>query len=494
LNYPTQYNTVSDEITDYKDRLDFSMQVPIVAPSPIVAKHSQAFRDLFENHCQFEHFQNYLTALMVLENKSLSNISRCVLASADKTNLSRFFSQAPWREAEVNERRLEYLLEHTAKHRRASKDSCLLLDDTLCEHVGSLFEYVARHYDHSQGRYPLAHNLVTSHLVSGAVRFPVDARLYRRYEERTNWEFFVHKHFGEIEIPTRSKERNKFHKEVEGKLLLDAEFARLHEEFETKIKLAVQLIEAAVKRQLPVKIVLMDSWYLAPLVLECLQKQELDWVSLLKKNRKIETASFTLREATGKKIEFSGAHIKVEELVKLIPRSAFKSVKVGEREYWYFAINVGIPDLGKVRLVISYDNAKLEGTCAALVSNRTDWSAKKIIESYLQRWPIETFYQDSKGHLGLDEYRMRGAEAAKKHWCLVFVAYSFLHLDCLEASPKKRQALLRPIKTIGEACRQQGQALLENLILKAHNLIQQGESVSATLAQLFAKQQPSMAG
>lgn len=431
---------------------------------------------------------------MVLENKTLSNISRCVVASADKTNLSRFFSQAPWSEVEINERRLAYLLEQTQKHRLPSKDSCLLLDDTLCEHVGSLFEYVARHYDHSDGRYPLAHNLVTSHLVSGAVRFPVDARLYRRYEERTNWLFFVHKHFGEIKIPSTSKERNKFHKEVDGKLLQDPEFAGLHEEFETKINLAVQLIEAAIKRQLPLKIVLMDSWYVAPLVLECLQKHQLDWVSLLKKNRKIETASFTLRDAAGKKIELAGAHIKVEEMVKLLPPSAFKQVKVGKQEYWCFAFNVRIPDLGKVRLVISYNNAKLEGTYAVLVSNRTDWSAKKVIKSYLQRWPIETFYQDSKGHLGLDEYRMRGAEAAKKHWCLVFVAYSLLHLDCLEASPKRRQALLHPIKTIGEACRQQGQALLETLILKAHNLIQQGESVSATLAQLFAKQQPRMTG
>ena len=179
--------------------------------------------------------------------------------------------------------------------------------------------------------------------------------------------------------------------------------------------------------------------------------------------------------------------------MKLIPARAFKSVKVDEKEYWYFALNLSIPDLGKVRLVISYSDASLEGTYAVIVTNRTDWSAKKIIESYLQRWPIETFYQDSKGHLGLDEYRMRGAEAAKKHWCLVFVAYSLLHLDCLEASPKKRQPLLRPIRTIGEACRQQGQASLENLIMKAHNLIQQGESVSATFARLFAKQHPIMA-
>ena len=108
------------------------MQVPIVAPSPIVEKHSVAFRDLFENCCQYEHFQNYLTGLILFDNKSLSNISR-YLIKRNKTNLSRFFSQSPWSESLVNDRRVEYLIEQTQKHPRAAKDSCLLLDDTLCE-------------------------------------------------------------------------------------------------------------------------------------------------------------------------------------------------------------------------------------------------------------------------------------------------------------------------------------------------------------------------
>ena len=48
---------------------------------------------------------------------------------------------------------------------------------------------------------------------------------------------------------------------------------------------------------------------------------------------------------------------------------------------------------------------------------------------------------------------MRTAEAIKKHWCLVFVAYSFLHLECLSASlPQKCPS---PQKSIGEAARQQ---------------------------------------
>ena len=86
------------------------MQLPIVAPAPLVTTHAVAFQDLFENRCQFHHFQQYLTGLLVLPNKSLSNIARCVLDSADKHNLSRFFSEASWQEAEVNDRRFTYLL------------------------------------------------------------------------------------------------------------------------------------------------------------------------------------------------------------------------------------------------------------------------------------------------------------------------------------------------------------------------------------------------
>ncbi len=466
------------------------MQLPLVAPAPIVTQHAGFFRDVFENRCQFDHFQNYLTGLMVLDNKSLSNISRCVLESADKTNLSRFLSESPWSRTQVNQRRVEYMVKQTQAQQRPAKDSCLVVDDTLCIHVGSLFEYVDRHYDHAENRYPLAHNLVTSHFVSGAVRFPIEARLYRRYEEQTQWAAFVKKHFPSREIPPTAKERQRLHKEVDEHLLGDAEFKALHEAFQTKIALAVELIDDAMTRQLPFGIVLMDSWFLAPDVIAALVRHQLDWVSLLKKNRKLETASFTLRDETGKALSFPGPHLRVDELVPLIPASAFRKQTLKDRDYWYFALNVRIPELGAVRLVISFDNPQRTGTYAVLISNRTDWAAKKIMETYLQRWPIETFYQDSKGHLGLDEYRMRAAEAFQKHWCLVFVAYSFLHLDCLPASLKKRPLPTHPTQTIGDVCRQQGQLLVQKLLLATHDLLQQGQSVTEVFAKLFAKQQP----
>src|ERR1700752_4717681 len=416
------------------------MQLPLVAPAPVVVEHAQVFREVFEHRCQFQHFENYLTGLMVLSNKSMANIIRCLLESADKPNLSRFFSEAPWEQEQVNEKRIAYMLEQTAAVRRKATQECVSVDDTLCEHVGSVFEYVGRNYAHCEGRYSLGHNLVTTHFVSGAVRFPLDVRLYRRYEEQTRWEGFVRKDFPERAIPTENKQRTRLHKEVDERLLQDAEFKGRHEQFRTKIALAIELITQAVKHAIPFQTVLMDSWFLCTEVAEELAKLQKDWVSLLKKNRNLEVNSFTLRDAQGQKVELTGPHIKVEDLVPLIPHTAYTHVTIGEREYWYFALNLRVPGLGKVRLVISFGNAELTGTYAVLVSNRTDWAAKKILETYLQRWPIETFYQDSKGHLGLDEYRMRTATAIQKHWCLVFVAYSFLHLQGLAASSKKGKA------------------------------------------------------
>jgi len=462
------------------------MQLPIIEPAPLVAVHAEVFRDLFENRCQFRHFENYLTGLLVLPNKSMANIARCVVESSDKTNLSRYFSTDRWEQEGINDRRVGYVLKRTKPVRLAKERSAMILDDTLCEHVGSLFEYIDHHYNHGDNTYPLAHNPITSHYVSGPVRFPVDLRLYRRYEEVTRWEEFVQKHFPGQEIPKKKKERAQFHKTVDPTLLQDAQFQALHQQFQTKIALAKELVAAAIRHKLPFGVVLFDSWYLAEEFIACLRRRRKDWISILKKNRNLETNSFKLKDADGKQILLEEPHISVEDLVALIPANAYRAVKVGARTYWTFTLAVHIPGLGKVRLVISFENAELTGTYAVLVSNRVDWIAQPIIVTYLQRWPIETFYQDGKEHLGFDEYRMRDAKAIQKHWCLVFVAYSLLHLDCLPTS--LRQSRL-PIKTIGEACRQQAQALIEALILYASRQLEQGQKAHDLFAYLFAKQQ-----
>ena len=269
-------------------------------------------------------------------------------------------------------------------------------------------------------------------------------------------------------------------------LLQEPEFRARHEQFQTKIALAIELLEEAIRHKVPFGVVVFDTWYLAEDLVQVLARRRKDWVSLLKKNRGLETASLHLRDANGWPLKLPRPHIAVEELVALIPANAYRPVSVREHLYWCFTLAVRIPGLGKVRIVVSFEHELLTGRSVVLVTNRVDWNAAKIISLYLHRWPTETFYQDSKGQLGFNEYRMRSTEAIGKHWCLVFVAYSLLHLTCLPAGPGRTQGL---IQTIGDACREQARALLQKLLVFVHDQLSNGVTVDHVFAQVFAKQQ-----
>jgi hypothetical protein len=86
-------------------------------------------------------------------------------------------SEAPWWENAIHHRRVQFMLQQTKPHRRRRREALVAIDDTLCEPVGSFFDYVDRHYNHGDGTSPLAHTPVTSCFVSGPVRFPLDWRL-----------------------------------------------------------------------------------------------------------------------------------------------------------------------------------------------------------------------------------------------------------------------------------------------------------------------------
>ena len=72
-----------------------------------------------------------------------------------------------------------------------------------------------------------------------------------------------------------------------------------------------------------------------------------------------------------------------------------------------------------------------------------------------------------------------------QHGCLVFVASSLLHLTCLPAVPERTQGL---IHTMGEACRQQGRALIQKRLLFVHDQLSHGATADHIFAQLCAKQ------
>jgi hypothetical protein len=442
------------------------MAWPIVGPAPVVAEHAAVFRDLFDHHCQCRHVQHDGTGLIVLPNKSLAHRARCLLESADNTNRSRVLSDAPWREDTVNRRRIRFMRQQTTPHRRRRRESLVVLEETLCEHVGSLFEYVDRHDNHGDGAYPLAHHPVTSCYVSGPVRFPLALRRYRRDEELTPWEAWVAQHVPDLTIPTDNTARNRLHQQVDPVWLQDPDCRARHEPFRTTMALAIDLIEAAIRRQGPLGVVVFDAWYLAEDVVQVLARRRKDWIRLLNTNRRLATASLHGRDANGWPRQRPGPHMAVADLGPLIPATAYRPVTVNAHTSWGVTLAVRLPGLGKVRLVVRFEHEALTGRSVVLVTNRVDGRAANIINRSGHRWPTDTCDQDGKGPLGVNAYRMRSAEAIGTHGGVVVVAYALVHRTCLPTVPDRTRGL---IHTMGDACRQPGRALLQKVLVFAHD-------------------------
>ena len=461
------------------------MLIPILCDVPLVQSYARNFKSLFDRPEGYQHFRTYLNGLIIVPKKNLAQFSAHHIFRPDASNLDRFMNSDHWQVEALQEKRLSFMKRQT-KPLLKNKPGLLAIDDTLASHVGSLFDYIDTHYDHGNGHYANAHNPVTSLYVNGPVRYPVGLKLYRRYEEATDWEAFVQKHFPDQTIPKRKKPRQKFHQKVDPVLLEDPEFKALHEAFQTKIQLACDLLAGALEAGLDFSCVLFDGWYLAPVLVDFLKTHEKDWISILKTNRRLVSSSIKLQDENGERIRFDQDSVRIDELVPLIPCHRFKKITTGGKDYWVFTRNVILPSLGPVRIVISFDNQALSGSYAVLVTNRLDWGPIYIIKTYLKRWPIETFYQDVKQLLGFDTYQLRSMDAILKHWQLVFLAYGLLSLKRLQKTASKKAQV--PLQTIGQVCRQQAQANASAFLDWVFKKLEAGISINIIRDTLFPKQ------
>jgi hypothetical protein len=449
------------------------MVVPVLHHAPVVRSYARHFKDIFATQPEYEQGKNYLTGLFVAERKNYAQIAAGLVKGAEASNISRCMSSELWSGQAFNERRVALLSERT-KPLDAQPRGAVLIDDTLDEHVGTLREHLARHYDHCEGSSKLAQTPVTSHYLRGRVSFPVALRPYRSYDEVTEWETHCRKHFPEVPLPQQSKERNQLKQHYEKRLLAaDPEFAANPQAFETKLTLACHLVADASQRDLPFSLVLFDAWYLAPEVVAEIERHHKGWMSIRKKNRKLQPQGLKIDDAQGHRLRFSRRESKVEDLVPRIPPSAYDPVQINdETTYYATTFTARIETLGKVRLVVSFADAECQGSYAVLVTRQMNWEAQRILCAYCGRFQVEVFYKEAKPHLGFTAYQCRTAPAMQKHWYLVFGAYSLLKLDLLR-SPLY-QTGQRKLKTIGVVLRRQAQSLVEQLILACHRILSQG--------------------
>ena len=374
----------------------------------VVEEFADFFRRMFSWH-QFRRFKQYLTGLITGGNPSVRSIARRQVEPVDQSSLNRFLTLYGWDEDRLNRRRLQLL--QSKRETRWRWDGVVAIDDTLLPKTGRKMPGAGKLYDHSSARYVHAQCLVTSHYVDKDKDYPLGFRQYFKHG-------------------SREAERYGFRR---------------------KLDLAMELVDECEGLGVAAENYVFDSWYLTQEVAEHIEGYGKGWVSRLKSNRVVYH---------GKR------RMSISQLREALPRDAFRMVEVLDKRYWAYTRVLDVNKLGRVRVVICYDNGDLEGEPVYLVTNRLYWEERKVIKCYGLRFRIEGFYRDAKQNLGLGGCQLRSLKGTMRHWLLGNTAYSLLKLRICRSRLYRR---LQSDQTIGAECRRAFIDLLGNLIRWVYN-------------------------
>ncbi|MBL7075651.1 IS701 family transposase [candidate division KSB1 bacterium] len=370
---------------------------------PVVVKdHLDQFKDLFSKP-QLSHFAEYLTGLIVCDRANIKQINNSFVGHREYSNKDRFMTRARWPEEKVDRRRIE-LIKSRIGHLNPVK-GCLGIDDTILEKFGKQIEEAGKYYDHAEARYVWGHNIVTSQYVTPRGCFPIGLRLYLKRDKKDK-------------------------------------------AFRTKIELAQELVEHALLSGLRFKTVVFDAWFLSKDFVKFIESRELNWVGAAKSDRIIFPG---------------GQRMNLETFRCTLKKSDFKKIDIDGKTFYCFTKTVKMSKLGKVRLLIVHEEEDLSDTPKYLVTNNLRWEARRILKVYQGRWPIETFYRNSKQNLALEDYEMRDLVGIKRHWYLVFLSYTLLTLSSMDRS--LRIWVNANVRTIGEKCRWAASEIIRDFTL-----------------------------
>jgi SRSO17 transposase len=372
----------------------------------------------FHNRRAVDNAMRYLSGLIVLpERKNVSSISRSFVEYRNQASVNNFITDSTWSDEEFRRTAIQVVEDEVKK--QGIKRGTLIVDDTLIEKSGEEMEGVGWYYDHAQGKNILAHDVLSTHYVTGTFRVPLDFDIYVKR--------------------TDCKDKKKF---------------------KTKVEIAKDLVGKAIEYGLPISVVVFDSWYASRELIEHLEGLKLEAYVTEERSDRVVLSDDS-------RIEMSLA-----EFAKTIPKERFEPVLVytsilGEKRTFYaFCTSVRMKHLDgrKVKLVVSYNHPELSlgGEPSFYISNVRFWESKRMLQTYAARWSIEGFHRDAKQSLGLGDYQVRKMQGVKRHISMVFFAYVALQLgsgfDGIVGTFKAN------LRTIGSRCRAAGAEVLGSLI------------------------------
>lgn len=148
----------------------------------------------------------------------------------------------------------------------------------------------------------------------------------------------------------------------------------------------------ASERQNYSDVALFERDWLTTQFVDSLTDRQQDWIGLLQSNWTLELYNLNLLGIKDEKDNLKHSWLSVKELVFLIRETQYKPLIISHQQHWGYTCCLQIAGLGRVRLVVCFDNPQCFGRHVAFVTNRLDWSARHIISHWIQHRPATNLY------------------------------------------------------------------------------------------------------
>ena len=112
---------------------------------------------------------------------------------------------------------------------------------------------------------------------------------------------------------------------------------------------------------------------------------------------------------------------------KTLAQKDVNLVKVGNREYYVYTYRGKLKDIPDCMIALCWPKEALfkEGCLRAFITLDTTLTTEELLNHYKNRWPIETFFRETKKHLGLNDYQVRSSLSIRRYFILLMLTYTY---------------------------------------------------------------------
>jgi len=377
------------------------MAHPIIIQEGSLRNYLSAFQDVLRP-AQWTYFETVLMGLIHCQaSRTLSGLLRTVAVLVTVWDLSRFLVSPRWSAARLAEVRYRVFCAevqplvaaaHEAQRLNRPRQKgrakatvvtgYLILDDsTHVKRYAKQMSGLGWHYSSTDQRTMPGHSLFQGLYLVEDRQFPLDSQMY-------------------IQKSVCEQEQRPF---------------------QSKVDLAVSVVEHFEPLPETHTHVLIDSWYINKRMWKAVKRRHWDLTGGLKANHKLRAL-----DAEGQPI-----WMRLDDFAAELPADQFQPIQwpsqEGEVVVYVYLMRTRVKKLGVCQVLIVKPTTESNGDQARFyITTRLEDPLEQVVQTVALRWGVETFFADFKELMGSDQYQLHSAEAILRFWALGLCLYQYL--------------------------------------------------------------------